>query len=105
MRAELFAARDGIGRQRLPIQRYRDTTGSAVTIRMVVQCPVTRLTVWINVGWRGRATTARGPHAFLVNAVGRVKVKTLSAGAFDGCADKVLRRRGILGVVAAHAVV
>ena len=77
---------------------------SAVAIRIVVQRPETRLTVRINVGWRGCAATAAGPHAFLVNAVGRVKVKPLSAGAFDGCADKVLRRRRVLGVVAAHTV-
>ena len=70
-----------------------------------VQLPVARLTVRIDVGWRRCATTATRPHTFLVNAVSRVKVKPLSAGAFDGCANKVLRRRGVLRVVAAHAVV
>src|SRR5205809_1261702 len=105
MGADLFVARIEIERHRLPVQRYGNTAGSAVTIRMVVQRPVTRLTVRINVGWRRCATTATSPHAFLVNAVGRVKVKPLTAGAFDGCANKVLRRRGVLGVVAAHTVV
>src|SRR5437773_8234474 len=105
MGADLFVARFEIERHRLPVQRYDDTAGSAVTITMVVQRPVSRLTVRINVRWRGCATTATSPHAFLVNAVRRVEVKPLSAGAFDGCASKVLRRRGVLGVVVAHTVV
>src|SRR5438034_11783635 len=105
MGADLLMARIEIERHRLPVQRYGDTAASAVTVRMVVQRPVTRLTVRINVGWRGCATTATRPHAFLVNAVGRVKVKPLRTGAFDGCADKVLRRGGVLGVVAAHTAV
>src|SRR5213593_1544373 len=105
MGPDLFVARIEIERHRLPVQRYGDTAGSAVTIRMVVQRPVTRLTVRINVGWRGCATTATSPHAFLVNAVGRVKVKPLRAGTFNGCANKVLGRGGVLGVVATHAAV
>src|SRR3989442_710530 len=104
MGADLFVARIEMERHRLPVQRYRDTAGSGVSIRVVVQGPVTRLTIRINVGRRGCATTAIGAHAFLVKAVGRVKVKPVSAGAFDGCANKVLRRGGVLGVAAAHAV-
>src|SRR5437868_7265951 len=105
MGADLFVARIQIERHRLPVQRYGDTAGSAVAIRIVVQRPVPRPTIRINVGWRGCATTARGPHAFLVNPVRRVKVKPLTAGAFDGCANEVLRRGGVLGVAAAHTVV
>src|SRR5881398_3255868 len=105
MGADLFVACIEIERHRLPVERYDDTAGSAITIRMVVQRPVTRLPVRINVGWRGCAATARGSHAFLVNAVSRVKVKSLRAGTFDGGANKILRRRGVLGVVAAHTVV
>src|SRR5262249_39075359 len=48
--ADLFVARIKIERHRLPVQRYDDTAGSAVIVRMVVQRPVTRLTVRINVG-------------------------------------------------------
>src|SRR2546426_4793124 len=105
MGADLFVARIEIEGHRLPVQGYGDTAGSAVTIRIIVQRPVTRRTVRIDVRWRRCATTAAGPHAFLVNAVRRVKVKPFGTGAFDGCADKVLRRRGDLRVAAAHAVV
>src|SRR2546427_5146295 len=104
MGADLFVARIEIERHRLPVERYDDAAGSAITIRMVVQRPVTRLPVRINVGRRGCAATATSPHAFLVNAVRRVKIKSLGAGAFDGRANKILRRRGVLGVVAAHTV-
>src|SRR5439155_20213039 len=100
-----FVACVGSGRRRWGRTRYGDTGCPAITVWVVVQRRVARLTVRINVGWRGCATTATGPHAFLVNAVRRVKVKPLTAGAFDDCANKVLRRRGVLGVVAAHAVV
>src|SRR5437870_4450390 len=104
MGADLFVARIEIERHRLPVQRYGNAAGSAVTIRVVVQRPITRLTIRINVGWRGCATTAVGADAFLVKAVGRVKVKALRDGTFDGCANKVLGRRGILGVAAAHTI-
>src|SRR5207249_3638445 len=93
MGADLFVARIEIEGHRLPVQRYGDTAGSAVTIRIVVQRPVPRLTVRINVGWRRCPPAATGPHAFLVNAIRRVKVKSLRTEPFDGCANKVLRRR------------
>src|SRR6185503_19094058 len=76
----------------------------AVKIWAVVPGAVNGGFIRINVWCRGCATTATGTATFLVNAVGRVQVKPLRAGAFDGGANKVLRCRGVLGVVAAHAV-
>src|SRR5262245_39089927 len=102
MGSDLFVARTEIERHRLPVQRYDDAAGSVVTIRRVIQRPVTRHAVRIIIGWRGCATIATGPHAFLVKAVGWVKIKPLRTGAFNGDPNEVLRRRGVLGVVAAH---
>src|SRR5262245_11659056 len=88
----------------LPIKGYDDLAGPAVTVRIVIERPIMRCVVWVDVRRSDDSAVAAGTLALGVAAVAGIKEEPFGAGPLYGDADEILRRRDRLRGADADAV-